>query len=354
VTGSDASTPEVAVVIVNFRSTDVLMGCLESLERQRSSGPAFRVLICENGSGDGSDARLISEIPRRGWSGWVDLVISTHNRGFTGGNNVLLHRIIERRPDVPFVLLLNPDTVVHPHAIERLHATMLAHPDWGVAGPGIHSPDGSLQTSCFNDPSPLGEFLRSASLGFLDRRLARFRTSKIPPHSTGPHDWTSFAAAMIRTDALRQIGVFDEGFFAYYDDPDLCGRIRRAGWVIGHCPEAAVIHLEGFSTGIQEIRRDRRRLPAYQRRGRARYFAKHDGVIGLWLANLAWQIGRLISWSKDLLLRRPPTGPIALWKDHWIDALHPWSTPHLPFPPLEESTSEVRFDRDRPLAASSR
>ncbi len=340
----DGRAVEVAVVIVNFRSTPLLIRCLETIEMHGLNEPGIEVLVCENASNDGSVDALRREISVRGWQDWVTLVPSAHNRGFTGGNNVLLRRLLNRESAPPFVMLLNPDTEVTPGSIAHLYRAMQSNPGWGAVGPRIEDFEARPQTSCFNDPRPFGEFLRAAQTGPLDRWFARYRTPTIPPHGEGPHDWTSFAAAMIRTAALRQAGIFDEGYFAYYDDPDLCWRLRRCGWTIGHCPQAMIRHLEGASTGVRETRAARRRMPSYQARGRARYFAKRHGIAGLWLANLGWHAGRVISFTRELVERRPSHLPKAQWRDIWTNAFRPWHAPHLPHPPLEaedEATAEA-------------
>ena len=345
------SPVDIAIAIVNFRSTPLLIRCLETIERHGMEAPSIRVHICENASGDGSDLIIRDEIARRGWSDWVDLVVLGHNRGFTGGNNVLLRRILDCPHPALQVMLLNPDTEVELESIARLFKAMQQHHEWGVAGPAIVDGRGSLQTSCFNDPSFFGEFLHAACTGPIDRIFEHRRTAKRPPHDEAPHDWTSFAAAMIRPEALLAVGLFDEGYFAYFDDPDLCGRIRRGGWTIGHCPSARIAHLEGGSTGIRDIRSQRRRSPAYQMRGRARYFAKRHGIAGLWLANLCWHAGRAVSWTRELIERKQSHLPKSQWRAIWTNALRPWHSPHLPHPPLETEDREVRSAENAPTVS---
>lgn len=268
----------------------------------------------------------------------------------------MIERALTAKPAPELVLLLNPDTTVDPGAIGRMRDCMIANPSWGVAGPAIASPSGEPQTSCFRDPTPLSELLRAAASGPIDRVFSRRRVSLRPPHGTGPHDWTSFACAMIRTAAIRQSGAFDEGYFAYFDDPDLCWRIRRAGWTIGHCPDARIVHLEGASTGIREIRTQRRRVPGYKMRGRTRYFAKRHGLAGLWLANLCWHAGRGVSLARELLGRPSISAAPQEWRDIWTNALRPWHAPHLPFPdePLPPDPLTIGADDAGGLADAAR
>jgi N-acetylglucosaminyl-diphospho-decaprenol L-rhamnosyltransferase len=133
------------VVIVNFRSTDVLVDCLEALAPDASADPSIHVAICENGSGDDSAERIRRLIDERDWSSWCTLRPLRHNRGFTGGNNVLLEAALAW-PDPPdHFLLLNPDTVPGPGLVPTLSASLDDHPSWGVIGPAITDPHGTPQ-----------------------------------------------------------------------------------------------------------------------------------------------------------------------------------------------------------------
>jgi len=327
------------VAIVNFRSTDVLVECLEALARDVAGDPTIHVAICENGSADGSSDRIASLILDRSWAPWCTLLPLRHNRGFTGGNNVILEAALDW-PDPPEkFLLLNPDTVPGPGLVPTLAKTLDDHPDWGFVGPLMTHADGTAHSSCFRDMGPVSEFMRGAGTGLIDRLLRRWVVSRPIPHHASPHDWITFACAMTRREVLLETGLLDEGYFAYFDDADLCWRARRAGWVIAHCNTVSCVHLKGTSTGVHRLKKERRRAPAYQLRGRARYFAKRHGVAGLWLANLLWHAGTAIAVARDLIQWRPWSNSLDSCRDIWTNALHPWHAPHLPFP--EET---VRFD----------
>jgi N-acetylglucosaminyl-diphospho-decaprenol L-rhamnosyltransferase len=128
---------DVAVVIVNYRSTPLLIRCLETIESHGVDDPTIHVHVCENASGDGSADRIRCEIDARGWSGWVSLVALDHNRGFTGGNNVLLRSLLDSPTPPASILLLNPDTEVESAAIKRLFERFMQRPEWGAAGPAM-------------------------------------------------------------------------------------------------------------------------------------------------------------------------------------------------------------------------
>ncbi len=318
------------VVVVVYRVAGLAIDCLRSLVPQVRGLDGVHVAVCENGSGLETASELREAIAREGWSDVVWLHEIHPNRGFTGGNNAILHAALAWRNRPESFFLLNSDTIVKPGAIAALLESIEKQPEAGVLGPSILAPDGTRQTSCFRDPTPASEFLRAARTGPIDRRFRHRLVSKPPPHTEGAHDWTSFAAAVVRREALEQAGTFDEGYFLYFDDPDLCLRIRRAGWQISHCPNATVVHLEGAANDVPSSIRLRKRPPGYYYQSRARYFAKRHGIVGLWLANLCWHAGRSISWTRELIERRPSHLPKAQWRDIWTNALRPWHAPHLP------------------------
>lgn len=337
------------VVVVNFRSTSVLLDCLGALAREAASNPSIHVAICENASGDDAIEVLRGAMVSKGWERWCSLVPLGHNRGFTGGNNAILASAIDW-PDPPeFLLLLNPDTVPGPGLVDALVRSLEANPNWGFVGPVMTFADGRQHPSCFRDIRPINEFLRSAGTGPIDRVFRRWIVSTTIPHREAAHEWITFACAMTRREVLVQTGLLDEGYFAYFDDADLCWRARRAGWVIGHCRDASCVHLKGTSSGVHRLSAERKRSPPYQMRGRARYFAKRHGIAGLWIANLCWHAGRAISWTRELIERRPSHLPKSQWRDIWTNALRPWHAPHLPHPPLDE---EPPMQPD-PVAASA-
>src|SRR5205085_5590103 len=135
----------------------------------------------------------------------------------------------------------------------------------------------------------------------LNRALFRQNFQLMPRESESHYDWVSFASALIRSEVIRDIGFLDEGFFLYFDDADYCRRARKAGWKIGFCQDARVVHLEGQSNTVPESNRKLHRRPRYYYVSRARYFAKHLGTAGFWAANVAWSVGSVIGHAKQLV-----------------------------------------------------
>ncbi len=334
------------IVMTVYRSVDLTIDCLRSLARQIDEVPGTFVGICENG-GDPSDLdRLVRVVESEGWGDWIGIRAIQPNRGFTGGNNAIIEPAL-RWPSPPDdFLLLNTDTLVGPNSLRVLHGFLTAHPEVGIVGPQLTWPDGRPQECCFRDPSILGQLLAAARTGYLDLLFRESLTPKSPPHDPGPHDWKTFACALIRRQVFEQVGLLDEGYYLYMDDPDFCFLARRAGWKIGHCNDCSVVHLKGGSNDVPASVRERRRLPRYYYVSRARYFAKRHGIAGLWLANLCWHAGRTISWTRELIERRPSHLPKSQWRDIWTNAFRPWHAPHLPFPALGSELDPGRSEAE--------
>ena len=138
-------------------------------------------------------------------------------------------------------------------------------------------------------PSPLGELEAAAGLGVLTRLLRRFAVSPPPTNAAQECDWVSGACMAVRREVFDSVGLFDEGFFLYFEEVDFCRRARQAGWACWCLADARVVHFEGASTGIRTARR---RLPSYWFASRRRFFLKAYGAAGLIAADVLWTLGR--------------------------------------------------------------
>jgi GT2 family glycosyltransferase len=299
------------IIIVNYRTAGLATDCLHSLAAEFARCGRFHALIVDNASGDGSAERLSDAIQKNGWQPWASLVESERNGGFAYGNNVGITHALQaaHRPD--YVMLLNPDTVVHANGIGALLAFMDAHPQTGIAGSLLENADGRQDCSAHNAFTPLGELLSGASLGALTRALHRYEVS--PPARQTPHtcDWISGASLMVRSDVFDKIGLLDDRYFLYFEEADFCLRTRKAGWEIWFVPESRVVHLEGAATGIRNVVQ---RRPRYWYESRRRYFIKHYRVAGLMLADALWAVGRATLALRRLLwLGGNGTGPDPKW-----------------------------------------
>jgi hypothetical protein len=321
-----ARAGELLVVIVCFRAADLVVDCLRSLAPEVAAHPRVRVAICENGTGAEAVQEIRGAIEREGWGAWTQLTVIAPNRGFAGGNNAILRPVLEGREPPPLFLLLNADTIVRPGALGALLDAAARHPEAGVIGPRLEWPDGTPQESCFRDFRPLDAFVQAAATGPIARLVGRASVALPVRDEPFTCDWVSFACALIRREVFERVGVLDDHFYLYFDDPDFCRRARGAGFGVLHWPAARVVHLRGRSNPVKSLGAERKRRPVYWYESRARYYAKYYGRAGLWLANALWWAGRPISWVRERVGGRPRVACEREWLDiwtNWRDPLRP-------------------------------
>lgn len=200
-------------------------------------------------------------------------------------------------------------------------------PQADVFAPRLENADGAFQVSCFRDFRPLSELLIASKLGFLFRLLPGHVVPGGPAIASSPTDWVSFAAVMIRHSLMRNIGVLDAGYFLYFDDPDFCHRARLNGASTVVVPEARFVHLQGQSNPLESLRRSKKRKPWYFFRSRSRYYAKHYGRFGLFIANVCWELGFLVALMLRAAVRRPLPSCEREWLDVWSGFLNPLAKP---------------------------
>lgn len=312
---------DLAVVILNYRTAPLVVDCLRSLAGQLRPG-AERAVVVDNDSGDGSAESIAAAIRAEGWNDWAELVESGANRGFSAGNNAGI-----QAADAEAYLLLNSDAFVRPGAIAEFRAALAAEPDVDMFAPRLEWPDGRPQRSVFRFHSARSEFERSAGTGFVSRLFAG---RVVAPPVTGERvafEWASFAAILIRRRVFERIGMLDEGYFLYFEDVDFCRRAALAGCRTLHWPEARVVHLRGASGPVKERIARRERPPGYYFASRSRYFGKFHGRLGLWTANLAWLLGRCISWPRELFTRKQRHLCEKEGRDIWLHAARPVDGP---------------------------
>jgi GT2 family glycosyltransferase len=222
-----------AVVIVNYRSADLVSRCLATV----STAHQAEVVVVDNASGDGSAAELAGRHPD------VTLVERRSNDGFAAGVNAGF-----AASTAPVVAVLNPDTELRPGALERLVEYLHAAPRAGVAAPRLVYPDGSWQTSAYRRPPGLGTLFLDLCLpvGFVADRFPALDRYRIRPDRwrEGAHAAHVMGAALaIRRSAYAEAGPLDEGFFLYLEETEWQERVIRAGWTVDLVPSAEVLHL---------------------------------------------------------------------------------------------------------------
>ena len=277
---------DLLIVVVNYRSAELAIDCLRSLEPAvRARGRACVALV-ENQSGVDQAERLRAAIEQEGWEDWVTLLRARRNGGFAAGNNIALGWA-RTWPEPPErVWLLNPDTIVRPGALAALEAFLEAHPGVGLAGSRLEDPDGTPQNSAFRFPSVLGEVEGGLRFGPASRLLRDHAVVRPLAHSPQAVDWVAGASLIIRRAVFDRIGLLDEGYFMYFEEVDFCRRARRAGWPCWYVPESRVVHLVGQSSAVTSAAGARKRRPRYWFDARQRYFRTHHGRFGTFAANL--------------------------------------------------------------------
>lgn len=314
---------KLAIIILNYKTPDLVVDCLNSLQNQIE--PGIDVVVVDNASNDGSVERIEQEISLNTWESWCRVLPSPINGGFAAGNNYALKSI-----DADAYILLNSDTIVLPNAIKELLHAMELYPNAGLIGPGCVNQDGNKDLSTFHFIRPITEFIRSASTGPISRLLRRYDVPFLTTDSAVEPEWIGFACILIRHEVIEQVGMLDEGFFMYFEDVDYCQRVRKAGWTIVYWPKAKIIHLLGGSSKFTAKGTLQKRAPRFYYESRTRYFSKHYGRIGLWMANFAWVLGRCISFTRELLGNKQPHHRKNEAHDIWINVLNPFRISSMP------------------------
>ncbi len=273
---------KVLTVIVNYRTAKHVLTALDALVPQlRARGGDAKAVVVDNLSPDDSVKVLREGLKARGYEDCVRLIESKRNGGFGAGNNVAIREALHSKSPPEYVYLLNPDATPDPGALDALVSFMDAHRKVGIAGSFVHDPDGTPHCSSFRFPSLLSEVEGGLRLGVVSS-LLRDHTVYMPvPDQSCPVDWVSGASMMLRTSVLERVGLFDETFFRYFEEVDLCRRVREAGHEIWFVREASVGHVGSVATGLGEARR----TPAYWFESRAHYLRKAHGTRYLTVSN---------------------------------------------------------------------
>lgn len=238
----------VSVVVVNFNGGATLMSSLARLAAVRSEW--HELIVADNGSTDGSLRLVDTEFPE------AQILRLGANLGFGTANNRAA-----AQAEGDYLLLMNSDAWPLPGCIEQLGSTLDHQPEVGLVCPRLSYPDGEPQFHWAPMTSVLGEAIQTV------RNRFEFRTWV--HHPWRDRGWFTAACVMLRKQAFEQVGGFDEGFFLYFEDVDLCLRLRRAGWRLVDEPEVSAVHIKGGSqvgTSAASL---------HYRLGQARYYRKH-------------------------------------------------------------------------------
>lgn len=306
---------DLGIVIVNYNTRQDLASCLDSIAA--SDGRyAYDTVVVDNGSQDGSADLVRQQYP------WARLLVSERNGGYAYANNLGLallgygaqseprsemehtHQAVAARPAVPrYALLLNPDTVLPPDALDAMLTYLDAHPEVGVAGPRLVRRDGSLDRACRRGfPTPSVSFYHLIGLGRLfprSPRFGRYNMTYLDEHVETAVDAVVGAFMLIRSQALEQAGLLDESFFMYGEDLDLCYRIKQHGWQVQYHPQVTVLHIKGASSRKNSLRATMAFYDAMKI-----FHDKHYRAVTPRVVNWAVDLGVALLRAKALLTNR--------------------------------------------------
>lgn len=234
------------IIIINYNSTDYTLRCIDSVKDKLNSFKN-RIVVIDNNSVDNPD-RILEKYPD------INLSINSKNLGFGKAINLALEKTTSE-----YIILLNPDSLVLDHSFYTILNYLNENTQIAVAGPKILDGDGRLQgsarrfptiwTSMFGRKSPLTKLFPNNPI--TKREFICFNGQKSKPQTV---DWISGACMVIRRKAIMQVGGFDDGFFMYWEDADLCKRLKDAGWSIIYYPQTQVYHHIGKSSNTRPLR----------------------------------------------------------------------------------------------------
>lgn len=235
---------DLSFVVVSWNAKQYLVECLKSIETEAASF-RYEIIVVDNGSSDGTIENLQANFPG------VILICNGENLGFAKANNIGINKCKGK-----YICLINSDVKLLQECICSMVQYINAHPSIGILGPRIFNSDHTKQNSCKYFPTLLSEFFRAVALDAIFKNT-RFNVV-FKPHSS-PDVITSVDVLsgcfwMVRKEAFDEAGLFDERFFIYAEDKDLCKRFKEKGWKIVYNPNAQAIHYGGASSANAPIR----------------------------------------------------------------------------------------------------
>lgn len=241
---SIAKDMELSIVIVNYKTKNLTKECVKCIKRARLN-LEHEIIVVDNGSRDGTAGEFKDILPD------VKVLRVPKNLGFAAGNNLGIQTAKGKN-----ILILNPDIVIKSGEIEKMVFYLNSHPEIGILAPKLLNPDGTLQYSCFHFPKFFTPFYRRTFLGnlpFGEAELKEYLMSDWDHKEIREVDWCLGACLLVKKEDFLSMGFFDEDFFLYFEDADLCRRFHEAKKKVVYFPEASVIHFhrrESAGTGL--------------------------------------------------------------------------------------------------------
>lgn len=274
---------DVSIIIVNWNVKDMLAACLRSIEAYHGTYQVETIVV-DSASSDGSVAMLRRDFPD------ITLLAQTENVGFVRGNNLGFAAASGR-----YLFMLNPDTVLHPHALGELVTYLDANPTVGIAGPHTLNTDGTHQSTRRRFPTVLTSLLDATWFGqVLPRRLLDdFYVKDESDDARVLIDWVQGSALLVRRELYEKLGGLDPAYTMFYEELDWCKRAKDAGWAVAYIGDAFITHHGGGSTAQASARKH-----IHFQHSKLRYLRKFHGRPAMALVWLAL----MVSYSIQVLI----------------------------------------------------
>ncbi|WP_237063325.1 glycosyltransferase family 2 protein [Microbulbifer zhoushanensis] len=285
---------DVAVIIVNYNTGHLVS---ENIERVFSSvddtGIELSLFIVDNASTDDSRGLLSRARASSSHAASINLIDSSHNGGFSYGNNLALEAVSRSGLNPDYYYFLNPDAYPVEGAIDALVAFSRARGDLCILGSTLLDENLVPRPSAFRFPSLVSEMQRAVSLSLIDRFFPHRRVSMGVPEEPIEADWVTGAGFFLSEQVLSRLGHLDSGYFLYFEEVDYMRRARRQGVAIYSLPASRIVHLAGAATNIVGSQSAARPMPDYWYESWNRYFYKNHSRLYAFSAGFAWLLGRM-------------------------------------------------------------
>ncbi len=315
---ADSARPELSIFVVSFNTRDLLRRSLVAIQAA-ASDVRHELIVVDNASHDGSAEMVESEFPS------ATLIRAPFNLGFAAANN-----LARQAADGEFIALINPDAFPDLGSLRAGVDRMRAQPRVALAGGLLIGKNGQPEPSARMFPSPLNDFLALSGLSAShakSRFFGRFDRTWADPDAAAMVDWVPGAYCLVRSQVIDQIGFFDERFFLYYEEVDLCRRMHQAGFQVAYWPDLRAVHWGGESSKTvsgQKISSSGRQLTLWRMRSALLYYRKHHGWLTTALSaaiEIGWHMLRRLRNRHHPEKAGESSGVIAHMRRAWQDTL---------------------------------
>lgn len=284
------------VIIVNYNTAHLLGRMFAACERA-AQGLQVRYWVVDNASRDDSVAVLRRDFPQ------ATVLVNEKNVGFGRANNQVVPHLTGE-----FALLLNTDAFIAPDALQVVLKCMQTRPRCGAVGVRLTTEGGELEPSCRYFPTPWNVFLQRTGLFKLFKRTRMIDDFSWDHQGERECDWVPGCFLLLRKRVIDEVGLFDPRYFLYYEEVDLCRRIKAAGWQVRYTGATSAVHLGGESAKSDaKITPTGRQISELQVESELLYMRKNHGLPGLWLHLVLTAFGDLVQAGKDSIKRRTPS-----------------------------------------------